>query len=57
MHVNVSLWHNNTNTNAFEGDSDDLGLSKTAYNFIGGLMRHVDEACAIYCPTVNSYKR
>jgi glutamine synthetase len=34
-----------------------MGLSKTAYNFIGGLIDHADDICSITNPTVNSYKR
>ncbi len=35
-HVHVSLWQGDTN--AFEDDKDALGLSKTGYHFIGGVM-------------------
>lgn len=54
-HVHVSLWKGNKN--AFDDAKDGLGLSKTAYNFIGGLIDHADEICSITNPTVNSYKR
>jgi len=54
-HMHVSLWQGNTN--AFDDANDRLGLSKTAYNFIGGLIDHADEICSITNPTVNSYKR
>jgi len=54
-HVHVSLWKGNTNT--FDDKGDALGLSKEAYNFIGGLIDHADEICSITNPTVNSYKR
>jgi len=54
-HVHVSLWKGSKN--AFDDGSDGLGLSKDAYNFIGGLITHADELCSITNPTVNSFKR
>jgi glutamine synthetase len=32
-------------------------LSKTAYQFLGGLKKHAAALVAVSCPTVNSYKR
>jgi glutamine synthetase type III len=54
-HMHVSLWKGNTN--AFDDANDGMGLSKEAYNFIGGLIEHAEEICSITNPTVNSYKR
>ena len=54
-HMHVSLWDGDKNL--FEDQNDGLGLSKVAYNFIGGLIDHADEICSITNPTVNSYKR
>jgi glutamine synthetase len=54
-HVHVSMWQGNKN--AFEDGGDGLGISKAAYNFIGGFMNSAAEICAITNPTVNSYKR
>ena len=54
-HVHVSLWKGNKNL--FEDGNDGLGLSRTAYNFIGGVMNAAGELCSITNPTVNSYKR
>ena len=34
-----------------------LGLSPLAYHFLGGIMHGADELCAVFNPTVNSYKR
>ena len=34
-----------------------MGLSKLAYNFIGGLKAHAKAHIALTAPTVNSYKR
>jgi glutamine synthetase len=54
-HAHVSLWRGEKNL--FEGEGDALGLSKTAYVFIGGIMHHAEALCALLNPTVNSYKR
>ena len=54
-HSHVSLWQGEKN--AFEDGKDALGLSKTGYHFVGGLMAAAQEICAITNPTVNSFKR
>ena len=55
MHINMSLTRNGKNIFADAGD--ELGLSKEAYWFIGGLMKHIKGMAAITNPLVNSYKR
>lgn len=40
-----------------ENDSRGLGLSKTAYAFLGGLLDHGRALSALTMPTVNSYRR
>ena len=55
MHVNMSLMKGGKN--AFYDEGDRLALSKDAYSFIAGLMKHVKEITAITNPLVNSYKR
>lgn len=55
MHINMSLSKNGKNI--FADESDALGLSQTAYYFIGGIMRHMKGMTAITNPLVNSYKR
>jgi glutamine synthetase type III len=55
-HAHVSLW-NKSGKNVFEDGSGEMGLSKDAYNFIGGLIHSADALAAITNPTVNSYKR
>jgi glutamine synthetase len=55
MHVHQSLWKGGNN--AFADASDANGLSETAKHYIAGLLRHAQECCAFYAPTVNSYKR
>jgi glutamine synthetase len=54
-HAHVSLWQGKDN--AFDDEKDDLGLSNTGYQFVGGLMAVAQEICAITNPTVNSFKR
>lgn len=54
-HAHVSLWKGAKNV--FLDRKDALGLSKSAYNFLGGVMRHAQALCAIFNPLVNSYKR
>ena len=44
-------------TNLFADSSDPLGLSKTAYAFIAGLMAHAPALSALTNPIINSYKR
>ena len=58
-HFHMSLVDQKTGTNIFLdlNDSKKLGLSKIAYYFIGGLLKHARAYCAFTAPTVNSYKR
>ncbi len=55
MHINMSL--SKDGKNVFSDENDVRGLSKEAYWFIGGLMKHVKGMAAITNPLVNSYKR
>lgn len=55
MHTNMSL--SKDGKNVFADESDSHGLSKTAYNFIAGLMEHIKAITIITNPLVNSYKR
>lgn len=56
-HSHISIWDKTGKKNLFLNKSDDLGLSKLAYQFLGGIMEHATSMCAILNPTVNSYKR
>jgi glutamine synthetase type III len=56
-HVHASLWSTKDGRNLFEDGSGELGLSETAYHFIGGVMHNAEALCAISNPVVNSYKR
>ena len=55
MHINMSLRRDGRNI--FDDSSDENGLSREAYYFMGGLMKHVRGICAVTNPLVNSYKR
>jgi glutamine synthetase len=55
MHVNMSFFEGSEN--AFFDPSDELQLSKKAYQFIAGLIANVKTFTAVTNPLVNSYKR
>ncbi|SFR15596.1 type I glutamate--ammonia ligase [Desulfoscipio geothermicus] len=55
MHTNQSLFKGNSN--AFYDENGPMQLSKEAYYYIGGLLKHARALAAITNPTVNSYKR
>jgi glutamine synthetase len=55
MHINISL--SRDGVNIFDDPSDALQLSKEAYYFIGGIMKHSKGMTLITNPLVNSYKR
>jgi len=55
MHTNMSLLKNGKN--AFADENDKLGLSKDAYHFIAGILKHIKGFTAIANPIINSYKR
>ena len=57
-HFHISLGQGKVK-NVFHDDSDanGLGLSKTGYHFLGGLLAHARGLAALCAPSVNSYKR
>ncbi len=54
-HAHISLW--NGKINKFLDNGDRYGLSKMAYNFLGGIMKHAESLSAFFNPTINSYRR
>ena len=56
-HAHVSVWDKAGKKNLFHNGADEMGLSKLAYHFLGGIMHNVEELTSIFNPTVNSYKR
>jgi len=55
MHTHMSLSKNGINI--FEDAEDENGLSREAYYFIAGIMKHIKGMSLILNPVVNSYKR
>ena len=56
-HAHISIWDKMGKKNLFHSARDSLGLSKLAYQFLGGILHNADALAAIFNPTVNSYKR
>ena len=54
-HAHVSVWKGKKNV--FLDKSDKLGLSKIAYNFLGGVIKNAESLSAFFNPTINSYRR
>ena len=54
-HAHISLW--NGKINKFLDTGDRYGLSKLAYNFLGGVMKNAESLSAFFNPTINSYRR
>ncbi|WP_050611191.1 type I glutamate--ammonia ligase [Ligilactobacillus agilis] len=55
MHLNMSLF--TKDGNAFFDENGQAQLSKEAYYFLGGILKHARNFTALTNPTVNSYKR
>lgn len=55
MHVNMSLAREGKNI--FDDPFGEMGLSKEAYWFMGGIMKHMKGMTVFANPLVNSYKR
>ena len=56
-HAHVSLWDKAGRKNLFLDSKGELGLSKLAYRFLGGVLHWAPALCALFNPSVNSYKR
>ncbi|WP_440924998.1 type III glutamate--ammonia ligase [Candidatus Pelagibacter sp.] len=54
-HAHISVWDGKKNK--FLDKSDKLGLSKMAYNFLGGIIKNASSLSAFFNPTINSYRR
>ncbi len=54
-HAHISVWKGKKNI--FLNNSDKLGLSKIAYNFLGGVIKNAASLSAFFNPTINSYRR
>jgi glutamine synthetase len=60
-HFNMSLYDLASGKNLFACDPKDdprgIGLTPLGYHFIAGILKHGRALCAVFAPTVNSYKR
>ena len=56
-HAHVSVWDKTGKKNLIHYPKGELGLSKLAYAFLGGIVNSADTLAAVFNPTVNSYKR
>mgnify|MGYP001494625629 FL=1 len=54
-HAHVSVWKGKKNV--FLDNSNNLGLSKIAYNFLGGVIKNAESLSSFFNPTINSYRR
>ncbi len=54
-HAHISIWKGKKNK--FLDKSNGLGLSKIAYNFLGGVIKNASSLSAFFNPTINSYRR
>jgi len=57
MHLSIAPLEGGGNLFSDADDPNNLGLSKLAYQFLGGLLKHGASLAALCAPTVNSYKR
>ena len=56
-HMHISLWDKTGRRNLFLDKKEEMGLSKLAYAFLGGILHSADALAAVFNPAVNSYKR
>jgi glutamine synthetase len=54
-HIHQSLWQGGRNVFADSAAPD--GMSQTFRHFVGGLVTLLPDLCALFAPTINSYKR
>ena len=58
-HIHYHIADVKSGENIFVDDNDPkgFGMSKTAWHFLGGILKHAPALCAISSPTANCYKR
>jgi glutamine synthetase len=56
-HLHQSLSPAGSHENLFAGDAADDGMSTLMRQYIAGLVANMPDLTAIFCPTINSYKR
>ncbi len=57
LHLHLSLWDDRRPVFPDPTDRRGLGLSETAYAFIGGILQHAAGLQLFLAPSINSYKR
>lgn len=57
MHMHMSLGDGERNLFEDKSDRRGLDLSKLAYQFLAGVLKHAPALTALCAPTINSYKR
>lgn len=55
MHIDMSLWKDGENI--FDDPNGELGLTREAYYFMGGILKHIKGMAVFTNPLTNSYKR
>jgi glutamine synthetase len=56
-HIHFSLWDGDGQRNLFHDPAGRFGLSRTAEQFVAGVLTHVPGLLALTAPSVNSYQR
>jgi glutamine synthetase len=56
-HIHFSLWDGDGQRNLFHDPAGRFGLSRTAEQFVAGVLAHVPGLLALTAPSVNSYQR
>src|SRR5918995_1150469 len=56
-HIHFSLWDGDGQRNLFHDPAGRFGLSRTAEQFVAGVLTHVPGLLALTAPSVNSYHR
>jgi glutamine synthetase len=56
-HIHLSLWDGDGQRNLFHDPTGRFGLSRTAEQFLAGVLTHVPGLLALTAPSVNSYQR
>src|ERR671910_255286 len=56
-HIHFSLWDGDGQRNLFHDPAGRFGLSRTAEQFVAGVLIHVPGLLALTAPSVNSYHR
>ncbi len=56
-HIHLSLGQADGSGNVFHDSEANKGISETMRHFIGGQQALMPEFCALFAPTVNSYRR